>query len=107
MNKYIDSAQFMQASLDSLGQKLKYEEKYHTVKYVSEQYPHLTQKEIEKIINKGIFPYSFLDDLSKLENTTFPEHKEFFNILTQENISDGDYAHAKNVYESLNMSCFK
>ncbi|KAF8795488.1 hypothetical protein HNY73_003332 [Argiope bruennichi] len=56
---------------------------------------------------KGVFPYSFLDDISKLDAKTFPSKDKYFNVLTQNRISDDDYSHAKLVYDTFGCARFE
>ena len=51
---------------------------------------------------KGIFPYSYIDDMEKLKETIFPSKKHFFNDLKNQDISDVDYNHAQEVFQLSN-----
>ena len=44
-----------------------------------------------------------MTDASKFDETTLPEKSVFFHKLKNEHISDSDYLHAKNVWESFNI----
>ena len=46
---------------------------------------------------KGVYPYEYIDDLEKLNETTLPEKEAFYSHLNMGNVTDGDYAHAKRV----------
>ncbi|XP_050427704.1 uncharacterized protein LOC126837795 [Adelges cooleyi] len=50
------------------------------------------------VTKKGVFPYSFVDDWSKLEVTSLPAREQFFNSLTGKHISIKDYEHALQVW---------
>ena len=52
---------------------------------------------------KGIYPYDFMDSLKKFDKTELPNKEEFYSILNDENISDEDYQHAKNVWLTFNL----
>ena len=46
---------------------------------------------------------SFMDSLKKFDKTELPNKEEFYSILNDENISDEDYQHAKNVWVTFNL----
>ena len=53
------------------------------------------------LLRKGVFCYSYLDDIKKFDDKRLPLREQFFNDLEQENISEEDYAHACKVWESF------
>lgn len=50
---------------------------------------------------KQFLPYSYFTSFEKLEETSFPEQKDFFSDLTQKGITEEDYAYAKRIFLSL------
>ena len=48
---------------------------------------------------KGVFPYSFVDSLEKLNNRNLPSKQEFYDNLNETHISDEDYERAKDVWK--------
>ena len=52
---------------------------------------------------KGIFPYSYVDSLEKLEETTLPKFEEFNNNFIGKEISKNDYLHAQNVWDTFKI----
>ena len=44
-----------------------------------------------------------MDSLKKFDKTELPNKEEFYSILNDENISDEDYQHAKNVWLTFNL----
>ncbi|XP_031632653.1 uncharacterized protein LOC116346631 [Contarinia nasturtii] len=52
---------------------------------------------------KGVFPYEYIDNYEKLEETMLPSIESFFSTLTQSNISEEDYKHAQNVWEKFGI----
>ena len=50
---------------------------------------------------KGIFPYSYLDSISKLNETCLPPKDAFTNDLTKEVISQEDYDDAQRGWNAL------
>ena len=48
------------------------------------------------MMQKGVYPYKYMDDWKNLNKTPLPE-KDFYSILNKEDITDADYKHAKSV----------
>jgi len=62
-------------------------------------------KKLKKVQQKGIYPYSFATSIEKLTNQkSLPNKEEFFNILTNSNISDSEYSEAQETYELFECS---
>ena len=55
------------------------------------------------LCQKGVYPYSYFDNFEKFNETTLPHKQAFYNILTEEPITDSEYAHAVNVFKQFNM----
>ena len=49
------------------------------------------------LLRKGAYPYGFMDDWEKFNETTLPEKEEFWSNLNMEDITDADCMHAKRV----------
>ena len=49
------------------------------------------------LLGKGIYPYEYVDDWEKFNETLLPEKEEFYNNLNMEGIADADYMHTKRV----------
>ena len=47
---------------------------------------------------KGVFPYSFVDSIDKMNNSKLPTKNEFYNNLRDKHISDESYERAKSVW---------
>ena len=48
---------------------------------------------------KGVYPYEYMDNLEKFNETSFPSKKAFYSELNLENITDKDYTRNKKVWE--------
>ena len=48
------------------------------------------------LLRKGVYPYEYWDDWEKFNVTSLPEKEDFYSHLNIEDITDADYAHAKN-----------
>ena len=52
---------------------------------------------------KGIYPYDHMDSFNKFNETQLPKKKDFYSILNNEHISDEQYKHAQNVWDTFNL----
>ncbi|WAQ95244.1 hypothetical protein MAR_027934, partial [Mya arenaria] len=50
---------------------------------------------------KGVYPYDYVDGLEKLAETQLPPKNEFYSKLSGDDISDGDYVHAQQVWKEF------
>ena len=68
-----------------------------------------TDSDINKVIlllRKDVYPYEYMDDWEKFNETTLPEKEEFYSNLNMEDITDADYTHGKRVckdFETKNL----
>jgi hypothetical protein len=99
-----DSYQFLMASLSELALNLKTK----GTEYFKNAYRFITNpKQREVFFQKGIYPYSYMDSIEKLCETQLPPQAMFTNDLTNEPLSDGDYASAQNVWEMFSCKTMK
>jgi len=93
--RFIDSAQFLQASLDKLVSACGEEAFQITARYE----PDGGKRKL--LLRKGVYPYEYMDSWERFEETALPAKKSFYSKLTDENISDGDYSHAQQVWKTF------
>ncbi|XP_073995692.1 uncharacterized protein [Rhodnius prolixus] len=82
----------MPSSLDSLVRNLS------ELEEVNRFFP---SKHADLLTRKGIFPYEYITDWNKLEETTLPPKEIFYSRLNQSGISQEDYEHAVNVWNTF------
>ena len=58
-------------------------------------------------VQKGHFPYEYIDDLQKLEEHSLPPQAAFFSRLKNEGISDTDYALCQEAWRSNRMTTMR
>ena len=54
------------------------------------------------LLRKGVHPYEYIDSLGRFNEPTLPNKKAFYSQLNLQDITDKDYAHAKNYLKKLN-----
>ena len=93
---FIDSFQFMSSSLDKLVSNLPAE----ALKYTGERFKN---EKLSLMTRKGVYPYDYMDSFSKFNKTELPTKEEFYSILIDEHISNEDYTHAQNVWNTFKL----
>ena len=95
--RFIDSLQFMSASLEKLVANLPSDG------FVNLE-AHTDHTELLK--RKGVFPYDHFDGPARLEETQLPPKSAFYSRLTETDNSDADYTHAHEVWTTFGMTTF-
>ena len=96
---FLDSFQFMASSLERLAANLPED----TLKYTSQVFQ---DKKLALTKQKGVYPYDYIElgDYNKFGDQQLPLKDSFYSILTDEGISDVQYQHAQNVWNTFNMN---
>ena len=55
------------------------------------------------MLRKVVYPYEYIDDWGKFNETSLPEKDDFYSRLNMEDITDADYVHAKRVCKSFEI----
>ena len=93
---FIDSYQFMASPLANLAKNLP-DEKYI---YTSEAFE---GEKLALMKAKGVYPYDYMDSEEKFSETQLPKRDDFYSLLTNEEISESEYAHAQKVWETFGI----
>ena len=94
--KFIDSYQFMASPLANLAKNLP-DEKYI---YTSEAF---SGERFDLMKAKGVYPYDYMDSFQKFSQTQLPNREDFYSLLSDEDISEEEYAHAQKVWETFEI----
>ena len=62
---------------------------------------------LELMTKKGIYSYEYMDNIKRFEETQLPSKEVFYSTLTESGITDEDYAHAHNVWNTFEMESLK
>ena len=93
---FIDSYHFMASPLAKLAKNLP-AEKYI---YTSEAF---SGEKLALMKAKGVYPYDYMDSEANFSQTQLPQKGDFYSLLTNEEISESEYAHAQKVWETFGI----
>ena len=93
--RFIDSFKFLQTSLANLVGNLQPDDFYNTKEIFRKP------KALDLLTRKGVYPYDYVSSIEKLSETQLPPKEEFYSKLNDEDITDDDYQHAKNVWNTF------
>ncbi|XP_065192604.1 uncharacterized protein LOC135823685 [Sycon ciliatum] len=92
--RFIDSMAFLNSSLDSLVSNTP-EDAFKLTRTLAHH---------DLLLRKGVYPYEYMDSFARFDETQLPPKSAFESSLTGEGISDADYAHAQNVWQTFECS---
>ena len=95
-----DSLKFMSSSLGALVNNLP----KNGFKNISKYY---TPEQVELIKQKGFYPYEYMDTEEKFNDTKLPPREVFYSKLSGKGITEKNYKHACNVWNTFKMKTFK
>ena len=87
----------MATSLDSLTNNLS-DNMFNNLSYFYEE-----QAKLKLLKRKGVNPYDYMDCFERLSETTLPPIESFYSELNKSGISEDNYTHAQNVWETFEM----
>lgn len=96
--RFMDTCQFLPASLDHLVQNL--------AKGGADKFPILRsvrRQNVDLLLRKGVFPYEYMTDAKKFDETHLPAIENFYSTLKDETISQEDFDHAQNVWNTFSI----
>ena len=91
--RFIDSFKFLQTSLANLVGNLQPDDFQNTKEIMKDN--------VELLTRKGVYPYDYVSSLEKLTETQLPAKEQFYSKLNDEDISEEDYQHAQNVWNTF------
>ena len=87
----------MSSSLDSLINNLAKEV------YEFWGFENYNNRQCELLIRKGIYPYEYMDNWDRFEETSLPRIEKFYSNLNMSGVSDSDYEHACRVWQEFRI----
>ena len=55
------------------------------------------------LLRKGVYPYEYMDNWERFNETSLPDKELFYSSLNMENIDDIDYRHGNNVFKKFKL----
>ena len=55
------------------------------------------------LLRKGVYPYEYMDNWERFDETSLPDKESFYSSLNMENIDDIDYRHRNNVFKKIKL----
>ena len=55
------------------------------------------------LLRKGVYPYEYMDNWERFDETSLPDKESFYSNLNMENIDDIDYRHGNNVFKKFKL----
>ena len=97
--RFIDSFKFLSTSLEKLASYLNTDD----LKITRSEFRHISADNFGLLTRKGVFPYEYVDSVEKLRETRLPPRESFYSSLTGETVSEADYAHAINIWQTFSI----
>ena len=95
-----DSLKFMSSSLETLVNNLPKDAFKNLIKY-------FTPNQAEILKQKGFYPYEYMDSEEKFNDTKLPPREAFYSRLSGKGITEKNYKHAGDIWNSFKMKTFK
>ncbi|XP_014235688.2 uncharacterized protein LOC106658308, partial [Trichogramma pretiosum] len=95
--RFIDSFRFMPSSLDKLASYL------DTHPIVDKEFSAYTSEQIKLLKRKGVYPYDYTRSFESLREQQLPSIERFYSIMSEQTISEEDYQHAQDVWNSFHI----
>lgn len=104
---FVDSSQFLSISLEKLVHNLAKQgaEKFkHLKQYIERKYPRFIKEKLEFLMRKGVYPYEYIDNKDKFNETCLPDRSAIFSSNSDQSVSKSDYDYAKIVWKMFQIS---
>jgi hypothetical protein len=99
--EFKDSLIFLLKSIDKSAKVLydKDNAGIKNFKNLNSYFKDLPSEILELLVQKGVFPYSYLDSFDKLEFTEYPNYESFYDNLKDRNIELKEYERGKKLWD--------
>ena len=105
-NESIDNIRSMTALLIQSIDKVSEIDKKISYAPLVEKFPNtyqLCNNDLNKftlLLRKGFYTYEYMDSWKRFKEESLPDKESFYSELNDEHITDDDYAHAQNVWDT-------
>ena len=98
--KFLDSMGFLAAPLDTLVRNLS-EDGRGKHKFIHSTQHCAKPEHLDLLLKKGVYPYDYMSDWSRFDETELPPQEAFYSKLSESDITAGEYAHAQQVWQAF------
>ena len=91
--RFVDSVNFLLSSLDKLVKGI------DEFPIMNKLMPEENKRQL--LLKKSIYPYEYMDSFERFGEAKLPEKENFYSRLSGQGITDEEYAHAKQVWETF------
>ena len=98
---FLDSNKFFVSSLDNVAKSMN-DEDFKITRNIFKD-----EDKFQLVRKKGIYPYCYIDNINRLNESRLPPKEKFYSDLTMEEISEKDYEHAKIVWDTFKCKNLK
>ena len=81
----------------------KFDEKLKERFFNTYKFSHHYNNKFILLLRKGVYPYEYIGDWEKFNETSLPEKQDFYSHLNVEDITDADYVYAKTVCKDFEI----
>ena len=105
--RFVDSFAFLNSSLDKLVKNTPKKDlritrqQYPNRCYLSQSRRLLNDKKFDLVTRKGVYPYEYMNDFARFDETSLPPPSEFYSKLSNEHITDSAYKNAQEVWDTF------
>ena len=91
--RFVDSVNFLLSSLNKLAKGSE------EIPIMNGMVPEENERRLQ--LQKGIYPYEYMDSFERFGETELPEKEKFYSSLSGKGITDEEYVHAKQVWATF------
>lgn len=99
--RFIDSLQFLPASLENLVANLAQDGLQVFTHLLSETE---SEAKAQLLMRKGVYMYEYMDSFEKFDESELPPREQFYSTIKKEHISEEEYEQALAVFRTFNMT---
>ena len=81
----------------------KFDEKLKKRSFNTYKFSNYYNNNVISLLRKGAYPYEYMDDWKKFNETSLFEKKDVYSHLNVEDITNADYTHAKRVCKDFEI----
>ena len=105
--EFKDSLKFLLKSIEKAANVLFKKEGLNGFKNLIEYFENQPSEILNLLVQKGVFPYSYLDSFNKLNSTQYLKYEDFYDNLKDRNIDIEDYERGNKLWKHFNCKTFK